>query len=214
MASLFRHIRKVLILSIPFIIIFIYFNSTIWQLKATHRHKVYELKKEYSSLQILTDKIILDRENQLMEKMEQLKILSQENEKLKSYLNIKNVNFEEQINKSPSFKITAYDLSVQSCGKSRTSRGFGITASGYKLTGQTLRSASTISTDPKVIPLGTPVYLYFGIDSLYNGIYISSDTGSGIKGNHIDLFIGDNNSTVEASNFGIKYAKVILLDKI
>ena len=56
--------------------------------------------------------------------------------------------------------------------------------------------------------------MYFGVNSIYNGIYISSDTGSGIKGNHIDLYVGDNNSTKEALNFGIKYAKAIILDKI
>lgn len=214
MSSLIRHLGKIILITIPLTIALIYYNSVIDQLKATHKHEVYKLNKEYNSLQTLTDNVILEKENRLLEITTNLQNSNNEIEKLKSYLKIKNINFEEQINKSPEFKITAYDLSIQSCGKSRTSRGFGITASGYKLTGQSLRTASTISTDPKIIPMGTAVYLYFGIESIYNGIYISSDTGSGIKGNHIDLFIGDYANTSEALNFGIKYAKVIILDKI
>lgn len=184
------------------------------KLKERHRQEKKQLTQEYDNLQKLTDKIILERDAQLLEKAKQMEELNIQIQKLKSYLQIKNVNFIDNIEQSPNFKVTAYDLSIQSCSKPRTAKGFGITRSGYKLTGKDLRTASTISTDPKVIPLGTYVYLYFGIDSIYNGIYISSDTGNGIRGNHIDLYIGDNNSTKQALNFGIKYAKVIILDKI
>ena len=42
----------------------------------------------------------------------------------------------------------------------------------------------TIATDPKVIPLGTQVV----IDG-YDTVFTARDTGSGIKGNRIDMFV-------------------------
>lgn len=53
----------------------------------------------------------------------------------------------------------------------------------------------TIAVDPKVIPLGSTVY----IDGF--GKYIAEDTGGGIKGNKIDVFV---NSHKEALNLGVK----------
>jgi 3D (Asp-Asp-Asp) domain-containing protein len=122
-----------------------------------------------------------------------------------------------QIKTSPEFKITAYDLSVQSCGKKFTDRSYGITRSGISLKGHDLRSASTISTDPRIIPLGSIVYIYFNNEEAqeYNGLYLAQDTGSKIKGNKIDLFFGDKNSekpSIEALNFGIQQAKVVKVE--
>ena len=51
----------------------------------------------------------------------------------------------------------------------------------------------TIAVDPNLIKLGTRVYVYFGDCDLckeWNGCYIAEDTGSAIKGEHIDLFVG------------------------
>ena len=50
---------------------------------------------------------------------------------------------------------------------------------------------------------------------IYNGLYISQDTGSAIKGNKIDLFFGDKNSekpSQEAMNFGVQSAKVVVIE--
>lgn len=212
------HLQKILtaVAFISIILTVIYYNRQMQNIKVQNKIKTVQLTKKYTekytNLEKLTNKIILDRENSLLKKSLDIKNLNNKIEKLQSYLKIKNID--EEIQNSPIFKITAYDLSIASCGKSRTARGFGITASGYNLAGQDLRTASTISTDPNIIPLGTAVYLYFDINSIYNGIYISSDTGSGIRGNHIDLFIGDNLTTSQALNFGVKQAKVIKLDEI
>jgi 3D (Asp-Asp-Asp) domain-containing protein len=118
------------------------------------------------------------------------------------------------LNNSPDFIITAYDLSVASCGKLVSDRGYGITANGKSLKGLDLRTASTISTDTSIIPLGSIVYLYFNNETAkkYNGLYISNDTGSAIKGNRIDLFFGDEKSSRNALNFGRQLAKVILIE--
>lgn len=191
-------------------------DQKIYQLNKNNRAKektlINKYNNEYNKLQNLTDKVIIEKENSIMKLYHDIK-------NLKSYLKIKesSLTIADKINTAPDFKITAYDLSVASCEKTRTSGSYGITASGYNLKNQSLRTASTIATDPRIIPLGTFVYIYFEEEPSYNGIYISSDVGGAIRGNHIDLFLGDYNSeqpSKEALRFGIKYAKVLRLDKI
>jgi len=114
------------------------------------------------------------------------------------------------------FTITSYDLSPQSCTKSRSDIGFGITKDGTKLKNKSWKSIKIISADPLVIPLNSKVRLTF-IDPKYkkysNIIYRCGDTGSAIIGNRIDLFIEDGNGKVsqEAIDFGVTtaYAEII-----
>lgn len=111
------------------------------------------------------------------------------------------------------FKVTAYDLSVQSCGKRSTHPLYGITANGTSLVGQTWETARAVAVDPKIIPLGTELKITFDKYEYmcYNGIYKAVDTGSEIKGNDIDLFLGEN-ATEECSNFGVTTAKVEVIE--
>lgn len=112
------------------------------------------------------------------------------------------------------FTVTAYDLSVQSCGKAKDHPQYGITASGESLVGHTWESAKAIATDPKVIPLGSKVEVTF-IDenySKYDGIYTSKDTGSAIKGNKIDLFYGEDVTVSETMKFGTPKATIRILE--
>lgn len=115
------------------------------------------------------------------------------------------------------FTVTAYDLSPQSCGKKISSRGYGITKSGFDLRGHNWKTARVIATDPKVIPLGSIVYIQFNDENYfkYNGIYVSEDTGSAIKGNKIDLFFEDTGEEVsdKAMEFGVTKARIIILNK-
>ena len=91
------------------------------------------------------------------------------------------------------FLVSAYDLSYQSTQKSRGTKGYGITSSGFDLRGHTLSSARTIATDLSIIPLGSKVRLIFKDSKYkrYDGIYTSRDIGGKIKNYKIDLFIGD-----------------------
>jgi len=112
------------------------------------------------------------------------------------------------------FIVSAYDLSFNSCGKSRGSKGYGITASGYDLRGHTIDSAKTISTDPMVIQTGSKVRLTFKDNkySRYDGIYVSRDTGSKILKNRIDLFVGDNIWTnKQIRQFGVTQCEVEII---
>ena len=102
-------------------------------------------------------------------------------------------------------KATAYDLSVESCGKPRHHPQYGITASGVRATPD-----RTVAVDPKVIPLGSILYIEFPEEYQHmNGIYIAEDTGSAIKGNRIDIFLGEDKLGErkiykECLKFGIK----------
>ena len=108
----------------------------------------------------------------------------------KQYIVIKT---EEIMPKEEIFLVSAYDLSYQSTQKSRGTKGYGITSSGFDLRGHTLRSARTIATDPSIIPTHSKVRLIFKDENYkqFDGIYISRDVGGKIIGRHIDLFVGD-----------------------
>jgi len=114
------------------------------------------------------------------------------------------------------FTITSYDLSPQSCSKSRSDIGFGVTKDGTKLKNKSWKNIKIISADPHIIPLNSKVRLTF-IDPKYkkysNVIYRCADTGSAIIGNKIDLFVEDGNGKVsqEVINFGVTQAYVEII---
>ncbi len=112
--------------------------------------------------------------------------------------------------------VTAYDLSVQSCGKDMDNPGYGVTASGVCLAGHTWDSARAIAVDPDMIPLGSQVMIIFEDEyaSQYNGVYTAVDTGGDIDGTRIDLFMGDFQSyepADEALQFGVRSATIYLI---
>ncbi len=91
------------------------------------------------------------------------------------------------------FKITHYCACTKCCGKNAC----GITASGKRV-----EENKTIAVDPKVIKLGSQVY----IDGY--GYMEAQDTGSAIKGNIIDVYIPDHQ---EALKLGVQYKDVYLV---
>lgn len=97
---------------------------------------------------------------------------------------------------------TAYDLSFQSCGKRPGDRGYGITASGTKA------AYGTVAVDPRVIPLGTKLYIETSDGSFVYGFATAEDTGGAIKGNKVDLFFPSN---ADCMNFGRRSVKVYVL---
>ncbi len=98
---------------------------------------------------------------------------------------------------------TAYDLSYESCGKNPGDPYYGITASGMKA------QYGVIAVDTSVIPLGTRMYVEAVDGSWVYGYCVAGDTGSGIKGNKIDLFYNSRN---EAISFGRRQANVYILN--
>lgn len=98
-------------------------------------------------------------------------------------------------------RATAYTSDYASTGKSSGDPDFNITKSGTRVR-RNLNGYSTIAVDPRVIPLGTRVYVEG------YGYAIAEDTGGAIKGNRIDVFF---NSGSEVDNWGVKYVKVYML---
>ncbi len=98
---------------------------------------------------------------------------------------------------------TAYDLSYESTGKNPGDPEYGITASGTKA------QPGTVAVDPRVIPLGTKLYVASIDGSPDYGFATAEDTGGAIKGNKIDLFMEDG---TDCYNFGRRQVKVYILD--
>ena len=109
--------------------------------------------------------------------------------------------------KSDEFIITAYDNSVESQGA-----WVNQTATEYNLKGKTREEAMCLAVDPKIIPLNSKVKLTFDSDYAHmNGIYIARDTGGAIKGNRLDLFMGDGVNPQIVRNFGKRKVQVEII---
>lgn len=98
---------------------------------------------------------------------------------------------------------SAYDLSYESCGKSPGDPGYGMTATGV------VAHVGIVAVDPSVIPLGTKLYIKSMDGYPDYGYAVAGDTGSGIYGNCVDLFM---NSRADALNFGRRSVKVYILN--
>ena len=100
-------------------------------------------------------------------------------------------------------KATAYTANYSSTGKNPGDYGFGVTATGTNVK-RTVDGYSSVAVDPRVIPLGTKMYIpgY--------GCAIAEDVGGGIKGNSIDVYF-DTDS--QANNWGVKWITVYILKK-
>ena len=76
--------------------------------------------------------------------------------------------------------------------------GDGITATGTEVT-----PWYSVAVDPKVIPLGSTVYVDFGDGVIHK--FRAEDTGGSVKGNHIDIAVEGHQ---EALELGVKTARV------
>lgn len=91
------------------------------------------------------------------------------------------------------FRLTAYCPCMKCCGKSD-----GITS-----TGTTAAEGRTIAVDPRVIPYGSSVTIYFSDGTSHT--YTAEDCGGAIKENRIDVFFDDHQA---AREFGVQTAYV------
>ena len=99
-------------------------------------------------------------------------------------------------------RATAYTASLKDTGKSPGDPGFGITRTGIRA------KKGVIAVDPKVIPLGTRVYVEVAGSTPDYGFAVAADTGGAIKGSKIDLYY-DDQSYVD--RWGVKRVKVYIL---
>lgn len=106
-------------------------------------------------------------------------------------------------------------------GNIRYKKVLNVTATAYELlfgskngkpgktaSGRTL-SLGMIAVDPRVIPLGTRVYVESPDGKYVYGEAVAADTGSGIVGNRIDICLATYR---ECINFGVRPMKVYILE--
>lgn len=89
--------------------------------------------------------------------------------------------------------LTHYCICQKCCGKTPEHPAYGITASGRKAEPYT-----SVAVDPKIIPLGSTVYIDHGDGDIR--VYRADDTGRDIKGAHIDLCVTEHG---EAKELGV-----------
>lgn len=104
-------------------------------------------------------------------------------------------------------KATAYCLCKKCCGKSETHPQYGVTASGLKIIPGTNMKA--IAVDPKVIPLGSKVYVEGLNGAADYGYAVAADTGSAIKNLKIDLYMDTHEASLK---WGVKNVKVYVIE--
>lgn len=140
----------------------------------------YEPESESEAFKALThqERADLEREMKFAQDLDN-HILEQKR------LNYEQVSRGNRVNRTLKMEATAYS---HGCGN-----GDGITATG------TIPAVGTIAVDPKVIPMGTKLYVEG------YGYGVAADTGGAIKGNKIDLFM---ESRVEALQWGRREVEV------
>ena len=101
---------------------------------------------------------------------------------------------------------TAYCLCKKCCGKDPWDKWYGYTASGLKIEPGT--GMKVIAVDPKIVPLGTKVYVE-GLNGAWDyGHAVAADTGSAIKNIKIDLYMDSHEETLK---WGVKKVNVYVL---
>ena len=101
---------------------------------------------------------------------------------------------------------TAYCLCQKCCGKSPSSPNYGRTASGLVIVPNT--GMKVLAVDPKVISLGTNVYVEGLNGAADYGYAVAADTGGAIKGNKVDLYFDTHQ---EALRWGRRTVRVYIL---
>lgn len=144
---------------------------------------VYEDGKEVSK-QIVSEKVIKEPVNGIIE------------EGSKTIL----VTSRGQYNFTKAMKMvaTAYDATFESTGKNPGHPQYGITYSGLRV------RPGIVAVDPRVIPLGTWLYVEG------YGEALAADIGGAIKGNRIDLYF---DSPSDVRKYGKRTVNVYILNK-
>jgi uncharacterized protein YabE (DUF348 family) len=97
---------------------------------------------------------------------------------------------------------TAYTASFKDTGKGPDHPHYGLTYTGIKA------KRGIVAVDPKVIPLGTKLYIE-GVGKVADyGYALAADIGGAVKNNMIDLYV---ETQKEADGWGIKKVKVYIL---
>ena len=101
------------------------------------------------------------------------------------------------------------DVAASQLTETPLATGLSYIATAYSLRGRTasglLVSKGLIAADPRLLPLGSRVRLEAGA---YSGEYLVADTGTAVRGRHIDIWIPTGR---EAMRFGRRPVKLTIL---
>ena len=85
-------------------------------------------------------------------------------------------------------------------------------ATAYSVTGTTASGKETrrgiVAADPTILPLGSRIRVHGA--GAYSGVYVVADTGFGVNGRELDIFIPDG---AEAKRFGRRRVQVEVLER-
>ncbi len=98
---------------------------------------------------------------------------------------------------------TAYTAGFESTGKRPGDPAYGVTRSGTRV------RPGVVAVDPKVIPLGTKLYVESLDGTRSYGYSTAEDTGGAIKGNRIDLYFENLGA---AQRYGRRDVQVYVID--
>lgn len=157
-------------------------------LKETHIKKEY-INGELIAETLVKEEVVVEPEDKVIEKGTRKFIVTSRG----------NTRYRKNI----TMTATAYDLSYASTGKRPGDRYYGITASG------TRARPGVVAVDPRVIPLGTKLYIKSLDGSKDYGFAVAEDKGGAIKGNKIDLFF---ESGSQVRQFGRRKVEVYILN--
>lgn len=104
-------------------------------------------------------------------------------------------------------RVTAYDLSYESCKKYKDHPEYGIGASGKRV-----KEHHSIAAGPE-IPFGTKAFIPAFKDKPNGGIFTVEDRGSAITENCLDVYLGESKYD-ECREFGIQYLEVYILEGV
>ncbi|MDI3534030.1 MAG: hypothetical protein PWQ82_395 [Thermosediminibacterales bacterium] len=158
------------------------------------------IQQGHEGLKELTIKVTYEDGKEVNREVVDEKIIKEHQDKIVEYGTIdtfitsrgEEVRFKKVLN----MIATAYDAGYESTGKTPDHPEYGITYTG--ITAQ----KGVVAVDPKVIPLGTRLYVEG------YGFAVAADIGSAIKGNRIDLYY---DSHEEAIKYGRRKVKVYIL---
>lgn len=204
-----KPLRYICALLITIIGTLLCFYSIYYQSEA-HAKAREEAKKHF-------DIQITERDGKIADLKKQVEYLSNKIAELSDRIESNRKELDNKVSRGDTevrrMRATAYDLSVESCGKSRNHPQYGITFSGTRAT-----VGRTVAVDPKVIPLGSRVYIKFPLEySNLDGVYIAEDTGRLVKGNIIDIFLGEDKPGERkvyesVMRFGVQKVEVYILE--
>ena len=134
----------------------------------------------------------IDRQGAVIkENKHTIKLLKQHNQDLEFQLNTKDYEIEKMQSEYKQLN-TKYEKAVsRSASRTMTVQATAYTHTGNPTATGVMPKVGMIAVDPKVIPLGTKVYVEG------YGYATATDTGGAIKGNIIDLFMNTKQECIQ-----------------